>query len=625
MKRVLLLIVLFDLMMIPAAWFGAYWLRFDDIPVFFLQQAWHALPEVIIAQGIAFFAIGLYRILWRFASLHDLLKILKATALGCGLITLILFITQEISEIPRSILPTYAVLLAMLIGGARIVYRLLKDRRQRQDSSIEKKRLLIVGAGQAAESLVRDMLRSIHHPYQPVALVDDKQSKQGREIHGVRVIGRIDEIPSLVEKYNIEHIVLALPSASRKRIREIIALCEPLNITLNTLPSLQHIVTGRVGIELIRDISLEDLLGREPYRLDWEGIRQQITGKVILVSGAGGSIGSEVCRQIALLQPKAMIAVELCEYNLFRLEQELSQRFPALKLHTYLVDVRDRIGIDQVLTEHSVDMIFHAAAYKHVPMLESQVRAAVNNNILGTQQLAEAAVRHQVKQFILVSTDKAVNPENIMGASKRVAEMICQDLERQAEKTHFITVRFGNVLGSAGSVVPIFSEQIAKGGPVTVTHPEVTRFFMTIPEAAQLILQSVAIANGGEILVLDMGEPIKIQYLAAQMCRLAGKEPDREIKIEYTGLRPGEKLYEELFHQHEKLEPTSHDKILRAQSRVCDSVFLADVLKQMQLCCATGEIEKLRVLIYQLVPELKQSTKAQTKQVSIDCAAQEFS
>jgi len=507
---------------------------------------------------------------------------------------------NKLHGLPRSIIPLYMILLTGMLSSSRFALRLLRDLLIQQ-SAPDTQRVLIIGAGSAGEGLVRDMLRT--NTYKPIALVDDKASKQGQEIHGIRVVGRCGDIPAVVRKHSIELIIFAIPSASSNSLRNIMSICEKLQLPVHTLPALQQIVAGQVSVDLLRKVSLDDLLGREPVVIDWTSINSALHNKTILISGAGGSIGAEVCRQVCALMPKKLIAIEHSEFNLFNLEQDLLVKFPQLELHKYLIDVRDAVAIDQIMSLHQPEIIFHAAAYKHVPMLQTQIREAVANNILGTKTLAQAAVKWHAQRFILVSTDKAVNPENIMGASKRAAEILCQSLNDQGS-TKFTTVRFGNVLGSAGSVVPIFKQQIDNGGPVTVTHPEITRYFMTIPEAAQLILQAMAIGKGGEIFVLDMGEPIKIRSLAEHMINLAGKRLGVDIEIKYTDLRPGEKLYEELFYEKEELEATDHNKILRALPKQYNWPDLLHTLDRLQVACNTYDLPELNLLLRDLVPEM---------------------
>ncbi len=592
---------LHDLLMIPVAWIGAYWLRFnlDGIPAEFWRQALTMLPVAILAQGSLFWYFGLYRGVWRFASMPDLVRILKATLAGVAVSAAAIFFLTRLQGVPRSVFVLDIILLVLLLGGPRFVYRWIKDRRL---YGHEVKNVLIVGAGQAGEMLIRDLLRDPLHAYRPVAIVDDDLAKQGKEMHGVRVAGLCDTIPELTTELEVRLILIALPSATSRQMQQVVKWCEATGLPFRVLPRMQDLVSGQVSIKDLREVKIDDLLGREAVSLDWTAITQGVRGKTVLVTGGGGSIGSELCRQVARLKPAHLIIFEQSEFNLYSIEIELLRTFPDIKLTALLGDVFDAVAVEQMLRQYRPSVILHAAAYKHVPMLEHQRRAAVRNNALGTRILAALADRYGCATFVMISTDKAVNPANIMGMTKRVAEIYCQNLNARSS-THFITVRFGNVLGSAGSVIPLFQKQIAAGGPVTVTHPEITRYFMTIPEAAQLILQAGTMGKGGEIFVLDMGEPVKIAYLAEQLIRLSGKKPGEDIEIAYTGLRPGEKLYEELFHESEKLAGTTHPKILLANSRSMEFAQLEQKLDGMTAACEVDDERQLYDLLCELVPE----------------------
>ena len=595
------LVILHDLLMIPVAWLTAFWLRFD-VDLVQSEHLWtllRNLPVVFVMQGTSLWYFGLYRGVWRFASMPDLLRILKAVTAGVVLTLMALFLLRRLTYIPRSIFVLDALLLFVLLGGPRFIYRWIKDHRL---YGAGVKNVLIIGAGRAGEMLVRDLLRDPQHTYRPVGFVDDDRTKHGKDIHGVRVVGGSDNIPALAEELGVDLILIALASAAPRQMQRIVELCEATGLQFRTLPHMQDLVTGQVSISDLRKVRIDDLLGRESVSLDWTAITRGVQESTILVTGGGGSIGSELCRQVARLKPARLVIFEQSEFNLYSIELELRRAFPGLELIVLLGDTNDAVAVEQVLRQYRPTVILHAAAYKHVPMLEHQLRTAVKNNVLGTRTLALLADRYGCSTFVMISTDKAVNPANIMGMTKRAAEIYCQNLNARS-RTHFITVRFGNVLGSTGSVIPLFQKQIAAGGPVTVTHPEITRYFMTILEAAQLILQAGAMGKGGEIFVLNMGEPVKISYLAEQIIRLSGKEPGEDIEIVYTGLRPGEKLYEELFHESEKLVGTSHPKILLANSRNMDFVQLEQVLEKLMAACEADDEQRIYGLLADLVPE----------------------
>jgi FlaA1/EpsC-like NDP-sugar epimerase len=598
-----------DVLMVPIAWFLAYWLRYnlEVVPAAYFEDALIGLLFVLPVQLTAFLLFGLYRGIWRFASLPDILRILKAVAVGTVVSVTLLFVFIRAGGVPRSVPVIHAILLVMLLSGPRLIYRLLKDHRLDLSPG---QRVLIVGSGKAGEMLARDILRNRRGDYSPVAFVDDKQRRQGREIHGIPVAGTCDDIPRLVEELAIDIIMLAIPSASSRQMRRVVELCEKADIPFRSVPQLNDLISGDVQINNLRSVSIEDLLGRDPVSLDWDAITGVLSGKVILVTGAGGSIGSELCRQLATIKPARLVLLEISEFNLYNIEMELLNLYPDLRLECHLGDIIDQPYVENLFARTRPEVVFHAAAYKHVPMLEFRLRQAVRNNILGTRILAQAADRYKTGVFVLVSTDKAVNPANVMGASKRGAEIFCQNLNAHSD-TGFITVRFGNVLGSAGSVIPLFRKQIEAGGPVTVTDPEMERYFMTIPEACQLIMQTVVLGDGGEIFVLDMGEPIKINYLAEQMIRLSGRTPGVDIQIAYIGLRPGEKLYEELFHEMEHLQKTAHEKVFLAHHRHVDWHGLVDNLDQMKTACDGVDEEGLKHLLGQLVPEHSASRTSQ--------------
>ena len=597
--------------MIPIAWYLAYWIRFNlgPVPDYMLDKATTVLPVLCVTQGIVFWYFGLYRGVWRFASVPDLVRIVKALAVGVPIAALTMFFLYRMEGVPRTVFPLYGLLLLFLLGGPRMLYRWL---REHQIYALAEKRVLVVGAGQAGEMLVRELLRTPGYGFKPVAFVDDDIGKTGSEIRGVRVFGGSELIPKLVLDRGIDFILLAVPTAGPRNLRRIVALCEKTGVSFRMLPRIQDLVGTRSAFQELREVSIEDLLGRDQVSLDWESIRHGVSGQVVLVSGGGGSIGSELCRQLAEFNPRQLFVVDNSEFNLYSVEMELKQRFPRVALKANLADVCDKARIDRLFAEARPDIVFHAAAYKHVPMLEEQAREAVRNNVVGTRNIAAAALANETDTFVLISTDKAVNPTNVMGASKRVAEILCQNLDAHHDQTKFITVRFGNVLDSVGSVVPLFRRQIADGGPVTVTHPEVKRYFMTIPEACQLILEAGAIGNGGEVYVLDMGEPIKINYLAEQMIALAGQTPGEDIEIVYTGLRPGEKLFEELFHEQENLTATGMEKLLLARSREVDWPHFNLRLDALARACDECDEAAVRELLDELVPEFESVRRIRT-------------
>lgn len=603
--KIKLPVLLFDIGAIPIAWLMAYLFRFNLKPyskAILSADSFLALMLLITIQMGCYYYFRTYRGLWRFFSLNDLIRIVKASLTSIVLIIPILYLFSLLHQIPRSVLPLYEMILVILLCSGRLAVRVYWDNKVKGSGAQHSQRVLIVGAGHAGESLVRDLKRG--NLYVPVGFVDDHMSKKGLEVHGVPVLGAVRELPHIVAQQIVDLIFIAIPSARSGTMRHIVRVCEACNIPFRTLPSLPALAAGRVEVNLLRPVNIEDLLGRDEVSLEWEKIATNIQGKRVLVTGGGGSIGSELCRQILALQPTSLAIVEHSEFNLYQIEQELKEKFPQISLVLGLISVTDQVAINQFFSNYQPELVFHAAAYKHVPMLQDQVRAAVVNNVLGTQIVAKASITEGVEKFILISTDKAVNPTNIMGTSKRVAEIYCQNINHRV-KTKFITVRFGNVLGSAGSVVPMFQKQLQAGGPLTITHPDMQRYFMTIPESCQLILQAMVNGHGGEIFVLDMGDPVKINYLAEQMIRLAGKEPGKDIQIEYTGLRPGEKLYEELFHESEELMPTEHKKLYKAKFRSIDWDDLSQTFRLFESACAEYKTEELLVLLKSLVPELK--------------------
>ena len=605
-------VVIHDLAMTALAWWIAKMLRYTFNPGEIVSFQALEFPIVLIIQGLILRWTGLYRSVWRFASLPDLWNIARASLLGTVTIGLSLFLYDRLDGVPRATFLLYPPVLGALLGLPRLAYRFWKDSRRELLQNHEVKRVLIVGADRSGEVLSRDLRRDSR--YAVVGFVDDKPSLRGASINGHPVLGRFDQLPDVVREAAVQMLLIALPGASTSEMRRIVALCDETGLPYRTIPRLEDVVAGRAQFNQIKEVAIEDLLGRDAVELDWTSIRETLTARRVLVTGGGGSIGSELCRQIARLGAQSLIVVEQSEYNLYRVMQELRADFPELIFEGILANCGDHVAMHKAFLETKPQVIFHAAAYKHVPMLQAQLRSAFRNNVLGTRTVADLAREVGVECFVLISTDKAVNPTSVMGACKRVAEIYCQNLNAYAE-TRFMTVRFGNVLDSAGSVVPLFRQQILDGGPVTVTHPEISRYFMTIPEACQLILQAASIGKGGEIFALDMGEPVKIRDLAEQMIRLAGKKPGTEIPIVYTGLRAGEKLFEELFHPLENYSATGHSKIFLAQHREVSWDLLQALLNKAADATDVFDEEELRRCVSSLLPSFRWTEVAQPDNV----------
>ena len=569
-----LLAFVHDIFASGLAWFGAYWIRLNlDLPPPYLQSAGLMAAWVIPLQAFVFWRFGLYRGIWRYASLPDLKRILKAVGVAALAIPMVLTLLASHATTPRSVFLLDPILLLLMMGGSRLAYRAWKEHRLYGILSLQGEPVLVLGAGDAAITLVKELERSSE--WRVVGLLDDDARKQGSLLHGLRVLGKVDALTETAENLGVHHAILAMPSASQKVRRKVVDLCALANVALLTVPAFDDLISGRVTVSQIRKVEVEDLLGREPVVLDNAGLHELINKRTVLVTGAGGSIGSELCRQIARFGPAHLVLFEANEFALYRVEQALQESFADISLVCAIGDVKDACRVDQVFATYNPSVVFHAAAFKHVPLMENEnAWEAVRNNVLGTYVLGKQAIGHGVKKFVLISTDKAVNPTNVMGASKRCAEMVCQALQG-TQGTHFVMVRFGNVLGSTGSVIPLFQKQIAQGGPVTVTHPDIIRYFMSIPEAAQLVLQAGVMGLGGELFVLDMGEPVKIVDLARDMIRLSGFSDD-EIKIMFTGLRPGEKLFEELLADDEHTLPTPHPKLRIARARSAETAWLIE-------------------------------------------------
>lgn len=599
--RVVFLIVA-DALLINAAAFLALFVRFE-----FSLEALQNSPYLsglvtyswlnTLGTLLIFYYMKLYDSLWEFASTAELVRVIIASVLSAGLCVLGMMMMRI--SMPRSFVVLYAGFLTAFCSALRLVYRELRRARMRSDAP-EKKRTMLIGGGEAGSMVLREFQFSAHSENNVVCIIDDDKSKRGSYMRGVKIVGGRDDILPMAEKYGVEEIVLAIPSASRREKLDILDICHLTGCSLRTLPGLYQLANGEVSIQSIKHVDIEDLLGRDTVKTDLNEVKAYIEGKVVLVTGGGGSIGSELCRQAASMNPKQLIVFDIYENNAYDLQMELRHRHPELDLVVLIGSVRDETRVNNIFDKYRPDLVCHAAAHKHVPLMEDSPFEAIKNNVFGTYNVARAADRFQTQRFILISTDKAVNPTNVMGASKRICEMVVQTVNERS-KTEFVAVRFGNVLGSAGSVIPLFRKQIKEGGPVTVTHKEVIRYFMTIPEAVQLIFQANAYARGGEIFVLDMGEPVKIDDLARNMIRLSGFEPDVDIKIEYTGLRPGEKLYEELLMSEEGLKKTKNDLIYIGSETEFDKAQFEENLMELKGMDETSEHE-LRDKIAQIVP-----------------------
>ncbi|GHA74239.1 polysaccharide biosynthesis protein [Cognatilysobacter bugurensis] len=590
-----------DLFMVWAVWHALHRLRFGIMPDPPEMALWSTpVALVLAAQGLVFWYMGLYRGLWRFASVPDLGNIFKACALGLVAIVVALSLYNRMEGVSRIALALYPVALMGMLGAPRLLYRSWKDVRFEQSATSV--RTLILGAGGAGEALVRDLRRVGTHA--PVGFLDDAAKLRGSKVQGVPVIGRIQDVAEIARETAAQLLVIAMPSADAQALQRVVAACERSGVPFRMVPRLQDVLEGRSLPGELKEVAIEDLLGRKPVLPDWKAIRSWLGGRSVLVTGAGGSIGSELCRQCAHHGARRVALVEIDELALITTQAALHRDFPDLEFVSVLGDCGDPAVIAHALRLSSPEAVFHAAAYKQVPLLEAQLREAVRNNVIATHTVASAAREAGVGTVVLISTDKAVDPANVLGATKRLAEMVCQ-AQAHHRTTRFVTVRFGNVLDSAGSVVPLFREQIRRGGPVTVTDPEVTRFFMTIPEACQLILQASAIGSHEALYTLDMGEPVPIRVLAEQMIRLAGKHPGRDIAIVYTGLRPGEKLHETLFHADERYRPTLHPKILQAEPRAVAASDLEHAITQLRDATTRYDCAALATLLQSAVPEFQ--------------------
>ncbi|MCF6095706.1 polysaccharide biosynthesis protein [Thermovorax subterraneus] len=564
-KLFLFLLIVLDAVLVHFSLFFSFYLRFEgNIATQYYEQYSSTWIEVTAICLLSFVFFRLYDRLWRFASIGELLSITFATFIGTMGVLFYTFMMGN--PYPRSIYIIFWLLLTSLIGFSRLVFRASGDFAETfRYIKNGKKRVLVVGAGHAGSMVIKEFKQNPELEMIPVGLIDDDRTKHGLSIYGVKVLGGREKIPQVVEAKKVEEIIIAMPSADRREVKRIAEICYSTKCRVKIVPGIYELLNGRVDVKRIRDVKIEDLLGREPVKINMEAAAGYLKGKTVLVTGAGGSIGSELVRQAARFEPELILLFDISENGVFELEHELKRNFPRQKYIPIIGSIRDLAKVEEVFAKYRPEVVFHAAAHKHVPLMELNPKEAVKNNVFGTLHVAETAKKYRAERFILISTDKAVNPTNVMGASKRVAEIIIQMMAKSGD-TRFAAVRFGNVLGSAGSVIPLFRKQIEAGGPITVTHPEVTRYFMTIPEAVQLVIQAGAMAKGGEIFVLDMGEPVKILDLAREMIRLSGLEPEKDIKIEFIGLRPGEKLHEELFYDKEDVIKTEFEKIYLART-----------------------------------------------------------
>lgn len=557
----IVLIVLFDIISIFLSFIIALWLRFDlsvnAIPEQFMKTCLIVVPLWALVSVVIFFVFKLYSSVWSFVSGDEVYRITKAY---CCLTILGLFLVLIFDiKLPRSVMIVGIVFSFVCTVVVRFAYRFLRmiKRNFENEGDENKLNVMIIGAGSAGMSILGELDSKISKVR---CFIDDNPTKRNRILHGIPIVGGRDEIIEMSEKYDIGLIIFAIPTSSNKDKKEILEICAKTNCQVQILPGVYQLVNGEVSLNQLRKVDVQDLLGREPIKVNVSEILQYISGKVVMVTGGGGSIGSELCRQIAKANPKQLIIFDIYENNAYDIQQELKHDYPNLNLETLIGSVRNTARLDYVMSKYCPELVFHAAAHKHVPLMEDSPNEAIKNNVFGTLKMAQMSAKYGVKRFVLISTDKAVNPTNIMGASKRLCEMVVQMMNRESD-TEFVAVRFGNVLGSNGSVIPLFKKQIEQGGPVTVTHKDITRFFMTIPEAVSLVLQAGYYANGGEIFVLDMGQPVRIDDMARNLIRFSGLEPDVDIKIEYTGLRPGEKLYEELLMDEEGLQDTENSMI----------------------------------------------------------------
>jgi FlaA1/EpsC-like NDP-sugar epimerase len=603
-------LIVYDITFLIVSLYFSLLLKFDfNIPQEYMVFLKLSITPVVIITLVCNRFFNLYSSIWKYASIEELMSIIYSVSLA-NIIFIIYsylvnykFLENRFYRFPFTVHIIFWILSVIALGGMRFTWRVVEDNKLGKDSIDNNKRLLIIGAGDASALLIKETKRHKSFNYNIVGLIDDDASKQGRLINGIEVIGGRDRIIDVCEEKAVEEIILAIPSADLESKREIINICRDTKCKLKTLPGIYEIIDGEASISKLRDVNIEDLLGREEVTLNSENISKYIKDKIILVTGGGGSIGSELCRQISKFKPEKLLILDIYENNVYDVQMELNRTHPELNKEVIIASIRELERLREIFQTYKPDVVFHAAAHKHVPLMEGNPAEAIKNNIIGTYNVLKCAQEYKVKKFVQISTDKAVNPTNIMGATKRFCEIMVQAFDK-VSTTEYVAVRFGNVLGSNGSVIPLFKKQIAEGGPVTVTHPEINRFFMTIPEAAQLVIQAGSIAKGGEIFVLDMGKPVKIVDLARDLITLSGYKPDVEIKIEYTGLRPGEKLYEELLMDEVALTSTEHDKIFVEKPNNIDLEFVEKSIEQFKNV-ASMDKEEIFKLVEEKVPTYK--------------------
>ena len=599
-----LVLAFIDMCIIAISFFFALMIRFEfsysHIPLSFLEGYLHIVPLFMVISLLVFYIFRLYHSIWRFASINEFMHII-----GAFLVLTVVSVTiHEVYEIkmPYAFWIIGLMLSFALCTACRFAYRFVRTGQkmlEQRGSANGDEKVMIIGAGNAGRMLIRELIMSSHLHTKACCIIDDNPAKLGRFIDGVPIVGNRNDIPEMVEKYNITKIVYAVPSTSGKDRKDILNICKDTGCDVSVVPGIYQMVDGRVSVSNLRPVSIEDLLGRDPVVVDNDGIHSFLQGKVVMVTGGGGSIGSELCRQIAREDPKLLIIFDIYENNAYDIQQELKRKYPYVRVETLIGSVRNTNRLHYVFQTYHPEIIYHAAAHKHVPLMEESPNEAIKNNVLGTLKLSRIAAEYHVKKFVLISTDKAVNPTNIMGASKRLCEMVIQMMNRQTE-TDFVAVRFGNVLGSNGSVIPLFKKQIEDGGPVTVTDKRIIRYFMTIPEAVALVLQAGLYAHGGEIFVLDMGEPVKIDDMARNLIRLSGLEPDVDIQIVYTGLRPGEKLYEEMLMSEEGLKETPNKLIHVGEPIEMDDELFEKQLEMLEKAC-TSEAKDIKQIVASVV------------------------